>query len=189
MMKTAGYGFSILTAMTLISVSFICYAFVDDTDVVHVGRDVDVTGKEILVQMQEVVDHWEGGLKATGGALVPAKSYWYLIDFIWDGKKWAYATKEDVPGDISIRTVDGASRVDLTRHEVDHAEETLGIYLAMDGNNTEECAALRTMRKKPLAFTLLWTAITRKNARPFGKRPMNLRIAFAQVSYPETMQW
>jgi hypothetical protein len=165
MMKTAGFGFSILTAMTLVSVSFICYAFVDDTDVVHVGRDINVTGEEILVQMQEVVDHWEGGLKATGGALVPAKSYWYLIDFIWDGKKWTYATKEDVPGDISIRTVDGASRVDLTRHEVDHAEETLGVYL------------------------LLWTATTRKNARLYEKRLMNLPTVFAPVSSPATTPW
>jgi hypothetical protein len=143
MMKTAGFGFSILTAMTLVSVAFICYAFVDDTDVVHVGRDVNTTGEEILLQMQDVVDHWEGGMKATGGALVPTKSYWYLVDFIWNGKKWVYATKDDVPGDISIRTVDGASRVDLQRYEVDHAEETLGVYLAMDGNNTAECAALR----------------------------------------------
>jgi hypothetical protein len=148
MMKTAGFGFSILTALTLVSVAFICYAFVDDTDVVHVGQDVNVTGEEILVQMQEVVDHWEGGLKATGGALVPSKSYWYLVDFIWDGKKWTYSTKEDVPGDISIRTVDGESRVNLTRYEVDHAEETLGVYLAMDGNNTEECAALQKKSRR-----------------------------------------
>jgi hypothetical protein len=90
-----------------------------------------------------VVDHWEGGLKATGGALVPAKSYWYLIDFIWTGKEWKYATKEDIPGDISIRTVDGNDRVNLTRYDVDHAEETLGVYLAMDGNNHDECEALR----------------------------------------------
>ena len=87
MMRTAGFGFSILTALTLVTVSFICYAFVDDTDVVHIGRDVNVTGEEILLQMQEVVNHWEGGLKATDGALVPLKSYWYLIDFVWDGKK------------------------------------------------------------------------------------------------------
>ena len=88
MMRTAGFGFSILTALTLTCIAFNCYAFVDDTDVVHVGFDVNTSGEEILFQMQEVIDHWEGGIKATGGALVPAKSYWYLIDFIWDGKDW-----------------------------------------------------------------------------------------------------
>jgi hypothetical protein len=143
MMKTAMFGFTILTALTVTSVAFVCYAFVDDTDVVHTAKDINTTGEEILKEMQDVVDHWEGGLKATGGALVPSKSYWYLIDFHWTGTKWVYATKEDTPGDISIRTVDGKDRVNLTRYDVDHAEETLGVYLAMDGNNQEECEALR----------------------------------------------
>ena len=142
-MKTAMFGFTILTALTVTSVAFVCYAFVDDTDVVHAAKDINTTGETILLEMQQCVDHWEGGLRATGGALVPSKSYWYLIDFIWDGKKWKYATKEDIPGDISIRTVDGTDRVNLTRYDVDHAEETLGVYLAMDGNNKAECAALR----------------------------------------------
>jgi hypothetical protein len=37
MMRTAGFGFSILTALSLMTVSFICYAFVDDTAIVHIG--------------------------------------------------------------------------------------------------------------------------------------------------------
>jgi hypothetical protein len=75
MMKAAGFGFSILTDLTLACVSFICYAFIDDTDVVHIGRDVNVSEEEILLQMQDVVDYWEGGLQAAGRALVPSKSY------------------------------------------------------------------------------------------------------------------
>jgi hypothetical protein len=47
------------------------------------------------------------------------------------------------PSDISIWTANGSSWVNLTRYEVDHAEENLGVYLAMNGNNTAECAALR----------------------------------------------
>jgi hypothetical protein len=33
--------------------------------------------------------------------------------------------------------------VNLTCYEVDHAEETMGAYLAMDDNDIDECAALR----------------------------------------------
>ena len=106
-MKTAGFGFSLLTAMSIACVSFVCYAFVDDTDVVHCARDVHTPGLEVLQEMQDVVDHWEGGLRPTGGALVPEKSYWYLIDFIWKTDHWKYATIADVPGDIFIRTVNG----------------------------------------------------------------------------------
>ncbi len=32
-------------------------------------------------KLQITVDTWEGGLKATCGAKVPEKTFWYLIDF------------------------------------------------------------------------------------------------------------
>jgi hypothetical protein len=55
---------------------------VDDTDVVHTAQDVNTTEITIMKEMQNVIDHWEEGLRATGGAIVPKKSYWYLIDWI-----------------------------------------------------------------------------------------------------------
>ena len=69
----------------------------------------------LMLMLQDVVDHWEGGVRATGGALVPTKSWWYLIDFVWEDNKWRYSSKEDIPGDITIRDVDGQSRVTLER--------------------------------------------------------------------------
>ena len=29
-------------------------------------------------------------LEITGGALKPAKCYWYLINFLWENKEWSY---------------------------------------------------------------------------------------------------
>ena len=81
MMRTAGFGLNILTCLSVALITFVCYAFVDDTDIVHTGPSVDTTGAEILVDMQKFVEHWEGGLRATGGALRVDKSAWYLIDF------------------------------------------------------------------------------------------------------------
>jgi hypothetical protein len=43
-----------------------------------------------------------------------------------------------MPGEIDIHSVDGASCIPLGRFEAEHAEETLGVFLAMDGNNTAE---------------------------------------------------
>jgi hypothetical protein len=88
MMRTAGFGFSLFTALTVSAVSFVCYAFVDDANLVHTAKDVHTRGPTVLVEMQQALDHWEGGLKATGGALVPSKSYWYLINFVWTGEHW-----------------------------------------------------------------------------------------------------
>jgi hypothetical protein len=47
-----------------------------------------------------------------------------------------------MPGDISIRRVDGV-RITLERLEPSKARETLGVYIAMDGNWREEVKALR----------------------------------------------
>ena len=83
MLKTAGFGFNVRTVISGDSFSFVCYTFVDDSDVVHSSQDTNTThdtetGTTNLVnEMQKVVDTWEGGLRASGGALVPAKSYWF----------------------------------------------------------------------------------------------------------------
>lgn len=69
MMRTAGFGFQLLTCLSIQLFSFLCYAFVDDTDLVHTGLSVDTTGHDILQDMRRFITHWEGGLRATGGAL------------------------------------------------------------------------------------------------------------------------
>ena len=143
MMRVLGFGATFFTAMSVQLITFVCYAFVDDTDVVHTAQDVNTKGEAILTQMQEVIDHWEGGLRATGGAIVPKKSYWYLIDWIWEKGKWRYASIDDIPGDLTIRDTCGSKRVILQRYNLEIAKETLGVFLAMDGNNREEIVKLR----------------------------------------------
>jgi hypothetical protein len=72
MIRAAGYGATFVTALSCLVVSFVCYAFVDDTDLVHT-RPGTYSGIDLIPEMQEAVDHWEGGLQASGGALVPEK--------------------------------------------------------------------------------------------------------------------
>ncbi len=101
MLKTAGFGFSVRTVISGDEFSFVCYTFVDDSDVVHSTKE-DATTVEnttttdetetaitkLVNEMQQVVDTWEGGLRASGGALVPSKSYWFLMHFIFENNGW-----------------------------------------------------------------------------------------------------
>ena len=66
-LKTAGYGAILISALTVAIVSFVCYAFVDDTDLVHTARSNQYQGTRILEEAQCALDHWEGCLHATGG--------------------------------------------------------------------------------------------------------------------------
>lgn len=39
-----------------------------------------------------------GCLSATSGALVPEKTFWYVVDFKWAGGHWRYKTISETPG-------------------------------------------------------------------------------------------
>jgi hypothetical protein len=73
------------------------YNFIDDTDLLQVvpsNKSLD----DVPKGLQKSVDTWEGGLKATGGAIVPEKTFWYLIDFTWNGGEWRYKLVEECQG-------------------------------------------------------------------------------------------
>jgi hypothetical protein len=141
MLKKAGFGFKVLNAITNESFSFVCYAFFDDTDLVH-SSSADIGITELVSEMQAVVDTWEGGLRASGGALVPAKSYWYLIHFTFSNNKWQYSSKDNTPGTLTIRDVSGLNRVELDRLDVHEARETLGAFIAMDGTQDTQATEM-----------------------------------------------
>ena len=61
-MKRHQHGISILTPLTTMALYVICFAFVDDMDVVHGGKNTKSTGEEVLHEMQEVADRWEGSV-------------------------------------------------------------------------------------------------------------------------------
>ena len=44
----------------------------------------------------------EGTVRATGGAMEPEKSFWYLIDFAWKGK-WEYTMPETTDQDVMVK--------------------------------------------------------------------------------------
>jgi hypothetical protein len=75
----------------------------------------------------------EGVLSATSGAIVPEKSFWYQIDFTWNGGNWRYKTIAESPGSLSVRDISGFSRT-LTRFEPFQTAKTLRIFLTPDGN-------------------------------------------------------
>jgi hypothetical protein len=79
------------------------YAFVDDTDICQAGQDEFTTGEEVATQMQGAMDAWEGGMRTTRGAIVPEKSFWYLIYFVWTEGNWSYASEEESPVSISVK--------------------------------------------------------------------------------------
>jgi hypothetical protein len=145
MLRTLGYGFWALTAISSCLFYAMGFAFVDDTDLFHSGRDLYSTSESVHHEMQQAVDWWERGITATGGSLVPEKSYWGLMDHSWDpsSAKWKLKSVEQSPGDLHIRMVDSEEQVNLQRVEPEEAVKTLGVMLNMEGTDNAEAVYLR----------------------------------------------
>ena len=88
MLRAEGYGLRIRTPLTRWLLFLAGLAFVDDTDTVQNGKRPTDTWQDVLRHAQGNVDHWNGGIRTTGGALDPKKTHWYLIDFTWKNGNW-----------------------------------------------------------------------------------------------------
>jgi hypothetical protein len=105
-MRDSGYGLNFITATSSLAIVLAGFAFVNDTDLLHAAPHPATPAATLVPQMQQVVDTWEGLLRATGGALRDDKSYWYLLDYRFHQGRWKYKNKQDLPGDIDIKVVD-----------------------------------------------------------------------------------
>ena len=84
--------------------------------------------------MQSAATFWAGGIRATGGAINPEKSFWWLIDLEWDPRtgKWKFRRKKAVSPDFDLQIqgpLSGATEP-LRRLEPDDSKRTLGVMLA-----------------------------------------------------------
>jgi mRNA-degrading endonuclease HigB of HigAB toxin-antitoxin module len=64
---------------------------------------------------------------------VPEKTVWWLVSFKWCGSEWQYAGIQDSPGEIYVNDILNQRKA-IKRLELDQAYETLGVFLAPDGN-------------------------------------------------------
>jgi hypothetical protein len=103
------------------------YAFADDTDLIE-SKASRPTIELCVWQLQEVIDTWEGSLKATCGAIVPEKTFWYLVDFQWESGTWKYCSIADCPAELYVKDILGDRKL-IKRYEVWEAQETLGVLL------------------------------------------------------------
>ena len=143
MMRQAQHGMQIISAISKQRSTVVAFAFVDDTDLVqgNIGN-VDITTDQVMQEMQQALSRWEGGLKATGGALVPEKSFVYPIDFKFDNLgKAHYKSVEEINAYFAVPDKDDQI-ITLRQLEPSTASETLGVYLAPDGNNNAAKEAL-----------------------------------------------
>ena len=109
--------------------------------------------------MQQRIDDWEGGLKLTGGAIRPDKSFVYPLSFVWDNTgNYKFEKVEHMDRELTVKNHEGV-REPLELVNADDGQETLGICLAPDGNMKHE---FKWLQKK----VKLWTTNIRTGQIP-----------------------
>jgi hypothetical protein len=48
---------------------------------------------------------WKGGLRVSGGAILPWKAAWTLSAFKWKGGDWQYCNIADSPAKLQVKTL------------------------------------------------------------------------------------
>ena len=142
MLRSANNGAHLQSSISKEPNHVVGFAFVDDTDLVCFRQEEINLTEEIMLDMQTGIDRWEGGIKLTGGAIVPEKSWIYPIDFGFEPSgQWYYKHTDSITQRFTVRDHTGQRR-DLDKIEPDQGKETLGVLLAPDGNNTHAIEAL-----------------------------------------------
>ena len=100
--NTYGLGASFRLAITKKTIRFVAFSFVDDTDQIQTNEQ-GLDWEEVVRDLQRGVNTWEGGLRATGGAIVPQKCFWYLIDHKWTDGKPELATIQKRPAILTVK--------------------------------------------------------------------------------------
>jgi hypothetical protein len=124
MLKYEGFGFMYKTIIEGEKLHFVGYSYVDDAGIIQSGKPGEPF-QVLPTRMQSAMETWEGGLRTTGGALDPEKSFWYLIRFCWKNGQWAYVSNQDTPASISVHNHAG-NRVELERLEVTENHDHYG---------------------------------------------------------------
>jgi hypothetical protein len=84
------------------------YSFVNDTDLIQpTARTLQESKQDVALELQRALNTREGAIRATGGNIVPPKSFWYLIGFKWHEGNWSYKDDTDAPATLSVRDSNG----------------------------------------------------------------------------------
>ena len=144
MMRTRGHGIRYRTPLSKENDDFVGFAFVDDTDLVQGNfKSTQIDLAQLFEEAQENINCWEGGMKATGGAIRPDKSFAYPISFVFKPSGEYYFEKvDDMEHTLSVKDHEDV-RKDLKLIDAHVGMETLGMFLAPDGNMKDEIKALK----------------------------------------------
>ena len=139
MLRDAGFGAKLHSAIGDTFLHLSGFAFVDDADTIQAGELGEDT-PSILQKAQQQLNLWESGIRSTGGGIDGDKSDFVIINYEWNEGEWRYQKKQD-EHKLTVHNTKGP-REQLTQLATNEARRTLGVWQAADGNEEKQTTKL-----------------------------------------------
>ena len=138
--REAGYGAKLKSALGETELHLAGFAFVDDADTIQTG-DLGESTESLLRKAQAQLDLWESGIRTTGGGISAEKTDFSILNYKWANGRWKYEEMSRNNKMTVKNTKDG--RDNLKQLKVTTARRTLGVWQALDGNERKETKKLK----------------------------------------------
>ena len=138
-LRQEGYGMEFISPITTLIMNITGFSFVDDADLIQNMGDM-TSEEELFIAAQAQLILWEELLRTTGGAIEPSKSDWLYIRYKWKSSRWEY-NRTNYKDKMKVRNKDKENE-QLRQLTISEARETLGVWIAGDGNWREQCKQL-----------------------------------------------
>ena len=160
-LRDAGYGAKLHSALEKTFFHLSGFAFVDDADTVQTG-DLDEPTYTMLEKAQEELDLWENLIRTSGGGLEGDKSDFAIINYTWNEGTWQYE-KKDENNKMTVRAGE-ERRETLKQLGPSTARRTLGVWQAIDGNEMEQTTQM-TKRSTEWARSAVRSSLSRADVK------------------------
>lgn len=137
--KSLGFGATVVDPVNATQSHTVGCLYVDDTDLYCMDESL-TTIPQVAATASRQISWWSRLLNATGGAIKPEKSFWYLLAYRCIDGVWSY---EDTMESVDVPLPDG-TLIQLTSKPAGHVEKTLGVLTAPGGGHAAQLASLAT---------------------------------------------
>ena len=137
-LRDRGYGTQFISSLTKATLRLVGFSYIDDCDLLSSSDTLDTT----FDRMQASLQDWERLIEVMGGCLVPDKSSWYLVDFVWNKGNWTSTDPVDARFHLEAKMNNG-NMAPLKHLKATEAMEILGIYISPSGDHSKQVEAMR----------------------------------------------
>ena len=142
-LRNEGYGVTHISAITGVIFNLAGFAFVDDADLF---QSISASDRQLIPTAQKGLTLWEQLLRTTGGAIDPQKSDWATLHFQWTHGH-VKIKKQKSKEQLTVRNKHGTIQA-LKQIGPSTARETLGCWIALDGNQKKQKKILLQKAKR-----------------------------------------